>query len=77
MPPGRPPLAAKNVYLHVRVTPATYDRLWAKAQHAGVSVPELLRRALEKPSEPLSAGASSAHNPGHAARGRAPDGQSR
>ena len=47
---GRPRVdpTQKNITLHVQVTPATYDRLWGKATRAGVTIPELLRRALER-----------------------------
>ena len=80
---GRPRVdpTQKNVTVHVQLTPATYDRLWGTARRAGLTLPELLRRALERgrhsAASPLPAGASSVQNRGHAPRGRPADDQSR
>jgi hypothetical protein len=48
-PPGRPPLDAKDPSVKVCVTvPAhAYDRIYARAQQDRVTVPELIRRALD------------------------------
>jgi hypothetical protein len=43
---GRPPLdaASKSVPVTVRVPGPRYDQLYARAQRAGVTVPEIIRR---------------------------------
>ena len=67
---GRPRVdpTQKNITLHVQVTPATYDRLWGTARRAGLTIPELLRRALERrhsAASPLKTGVSSADTQQH------------
>ena len=80
---GRPRVdpTRKSLTLHVQVTPATYDRLWGTARRAGLTIPQLLRRALEREplssATPLKTGGSSAQTQHHhATRSGGADGQS-
>ena len=60
-PPGRPPLdpESPSVPVNVRVSERAYDALYARATAAHVTVPALIRQALEpligtqsRPDEP-------------------------
>jgi hypothetical protein len=45
---GRPPLAVNDpsVSVHVRLPARQYDAVYQRAQHARVSMPEYVRRAI-------------------------------
>lgn len=47
-PPGRPPLDDDDdsVPVHVTLTARDYDAAYQRAQQAGVSVPEIIRRDM-------------------------------
>jgi hypothetical protein len=47
---GRPPLDADepSASVHLRLPPRTYDAAYQRAQRDQVSVPEVLRRALDR-----------------------------
>jgi hypothetical protein len=47
---GRPPLddADRSVPVHVKMPSRQYDDLYERAQRDRVSVPEVIRRALDK-----------------------------
>ncbi len=47
--PGRPPLSVHeaNVPVCVRVTVQQYDRVYTLARQQGVTIPEVVRRALQ------------------------------
>lgn len=48
--PGRPPLddGEASVPVHVKMTTTQYDDTYVRAQRARVSVPEQIRRDLQK-----------------------------
>jgi hypothetical protein len=48
---GRPALepGARSVSVHVKMSPRAYASVYARAQLARVSVPELLRRGVDPP----------------------------
>jgi hypothetical protein len=48
--PGRPPLdpSGASVPVHVKLSPSQYDATYLRAQRAGVSVPEILRRDAQR-----------------------------
>jgi len=47
---GRPPIVDVGIAakVNVRVAPADYDRMHARAARDGVSVPEVIRRAIRR-----------------------------
>jgi hypothetical protein len=52
---GRPPLdhdRKLGVDIHLRLTARHYDELYARAKHARVSVPELIRRSALRREPP-------------------------
>lgn len=48
--PTRPPRSedSSSASVHVRVPAAEYDRLYQRAKAAGVSVPEVMRQAVQR-----------------------------
>ena len=75
LPPHRK--HGENVTFRLNLTPTVYDHLWKKAERAGISVPELVKRALERSAvQALRTGGSSADNAAHAPRRGTPDDQS-
>lgn len=48
-PPGRPPLDDddESVPVHLTLTASDYDEAYQRAQQAGVSVPEIIRRDVK------------------------------
>jgi hypothetical protein len=51
--PGRPPLDAEDpsVDVHLRLPAKQYDEAFERAQRERVTVPELIRRALQERKE--------------------------
>jgi len=46
--PPRPETSSLSADVHVRVTPQQYDQVYDRARKEGVSIPEIVRRGLQR-----------------------------